>query len=138
MVPSNHIKESSADVWWSFTLTLSAFHIVLSVTVILLQPMLKNYFSCFKYVCGSVQVPLDARGVRSPGAEVIGSCEPPGMAAGDTTQVLCSRPPSCLSTTELSLQPCRLHVHEENLAYKLPTKTKNLFGLGWLSVTVLV
>lgn len=95
--------------------------------------MLKNYFSCFKLcVCGSIQVPLDARGVRSPGAEVIASCEPLGMAAGDTTQVPCSRP------RELSLQPCRLHVHEENLAYKLPTKTKNLFGLGWLSVTMLV
>lgn len=30
--------------------------------------------------------------------KLFGSCEPPGMAAGDTTQVLCSRPWSCLSS----------------------------------------
>lgn len=42
------------------------------------------------------------------------------------------------SSPLLSLQSCRLHVHEENIAYKLPTKTKNVFGLGWLSVTMLV
>lgn len=46
-------------------------------------------YTCM-HVCIYVymQMPTEVRGIESPGARVIGSCEEPDMYAGNQTQVL--------------------------------------------------
>lgn len=36
-----------------------------------------------------IQLPTEARGIEVPAAGVRSACEPPGMGAGNLTQVLC-------------------------------------------------
>lgn len=45
----------------------------------------------YVYVCGHVPLYTDTQkeGIGSPGDGAIGSCEPPKVGVGNTTQVLC-------------------------------------------------
>lgn len=58
--------------------------------------------------CVGVQVPMDARGIGSPGSEIVASYEPPIMDARDPIQVLQQQ--WTLLSADPSLQPSLKYV----------------------------
>lgn len=63
-----------------FQLWLVCLFVVCFVFNVFFKELFFNFKLC---VCVSAQVPEEARGIRSPGAGVLGSCKPPAVGSGN-------------------------------------------------------